>query len=125
MMEYVNTLRTAESGLRSAVEPLLVMLAPYAPHLAEELWERLGHTGRTVFDERWPVHDPRLATAGDVEIAIQVNGKLRGRLTVPRGASQQDVVARALAEEGVKKFANGNAVKKVVFVQDRLVNLVV
>jgi leucyl-tRNA synthetase len=125
MMEYVNTLRTAESGLRSAVEPLLVMLAPYAPHLAEELWERLGHTGRTVFDERWPVHDSRLATAGDVEIAIQVNGKLRGRLTVPRGASQQDVVARALAEEGVKKFVNGNAVKKVVFVQDRLVNLVV
>ena len=125
MMEYVNALRTAECGTRSAVEALIVMLAPYAPHLAEELWERLGHTGRTVFDEPWPVHDPRLATAGDVEIAVQVNGKLRGRLTVPRGASQQDVVARALAEEGVKKFVNGNAVKKVVFVQDRLVNLVV
>ncbi len=125
MMEYVNALRTAECGMRSAVEPLVVMLAPYAPHLAEELWERLGHTVRSVFDERWPTHDPQLAVAGEVEIAVQVNGKLRGRLVVPRGASQQDVVGKALAEEGVKKFVDGNAIRKVVFVPDRLVNLVV
>jgi leucyl-tRNA synthetase len=125
MMEYVNALRSAECAVRSAVEPLVVMLAPYAPHLAEELWERFGHTGRSVFDERWPTHDPQLAVAGEVEIAVQVNGKLRGRLVVPRGASQQDVVAQALAEEGVKKFVDGNAIRKVVFVPDRLVNLVV
>jgi leucyl-tRNA synthetase len=125
MMEYVNALRSAHCGMRIAVEPLLVMLAPYAPHLAEELWERLGHTGRSVFDERWPTHDPQLAVAGDAEIAVQVNGKLRGRLVVPRGALQQDVVAKALAEEGVKKFVDGNTIRKVVFVPDRLVNLVV
>jgi len=60
-----------------------------------------------------------------VEIAVQVNGKLRARLELPRGTSQDDVVARALAEAGVKKFVDGNPVKKIVFVQDRLVNLVV
>jgi leucyl-tRNA synthetase len=101
------------------------MLAPYAPHLAEELWAQLGGTGRSVFDERWPAYDERLAEAGKVEIAVQVNGKLRARLELPRGTSQDDVVARALAEAGVKKFVDGNPVKKIVFVQDRLVNLVV
>jgi leucyl-tRNA synthetase len=125
MMEYVNAVRGAECGVRSAVEPLLLLLAPYAPHLAEELWERLGHTGRSIFDERWPAYDERLAETGSVEIAVQVNGKLRARLALPRGASQDDVVARALADDGVRKFVDGHSVKKVIYVQDRLVNLVV
>jgi leucyl-tRNA synthetase len=125
MMEYVNVIREHGAGSRGAMRPLILMLAPYAPHLAEELWVLLGGTGRSVFDERWPSYDERLAEAGDVEIAVQVNGKLRARLALPRGASQDDVVARALAEEGVKKFVDGNPVKKVVYVQDRLVNLVV
>src|SRR5205809_4448030 len=100
MMEYVNELRDEGSGTRRGLAPLIVMLAPYAPHLAEELWELLGSTGGerggSVFNERWPDYDERLATAGDVEIAVQVNGKLRSRLTVPRGLAQDDVVARAL-----------------------------
>ncbi len=125
MMEYVNVIREHGAGSRGAMRPLILMLAPYAPHLAEELWVLFGGTGRSVFDERWPSYDERLAEAGDVEIAVQVNGKLRARLALPRGASQDDVVARALAEEGVKKFVDGNPVKKVVYVQDRLVNLVV
>ncbi len=125
MMEYVNLVREQGAGGRQAIQPLIVMLAPYAPHLAEELWSLLSGTDRSVFDQRWPTHDPNLATAGDVEIAVQVNGKLRARLVVPRGSSQQDVVTKALAEDGVKKFVDGNAVKKVVFVPDRLVNLVV
>jgi leucyl-tRNA synthetase len=100
------------------------MLAPYAPHFAEELWALLGHD-TSVFAARWPAHDERLATAGDVEIAVQVNGRLRSRLTVPRGMPQNDVVARVLADEAVKKFVNGHTVKKVIYVQDRLVNLVV
>jgi len=78
-----------------------------------------------VFEERWPAHDERLATAGDVEIAVQVNGKLRSRLIVPRGLDQDAVVARVLADEAVKKFVDGQPVKKVIYVQDRLVNLVV
>ena len=106
------------------MEPLVIMLAPYAPHIAEELWERLGHTD-SVFQARWPAYDERLASAGDVEIAIQVNGKLRSRLTVPRGMAEKDVLARVLADEAVKKFVDGQKVKKVIYVQDRLVNLVV
>jgi len=125
MMEYVNVVREHGVTSREAIHPLVIMLAPYAPHMAEELWVALGGQGESVFEQRWPAHDPAIAAAGDVEIAIQVNGKLRGRLVVPRGMSQQDVVAKALAEEAVKKFVNGNAVRKVVFVQDRLVNLVV
>ena len=108
----------------TAVEPLLILLAPFAPHLAEELWAALGHD-TSIFTARWPSWDERLATAGEVEIAVQVNGKLRGRLTVPRGTAEAEVVKRALADDGVKKLADGQPVKKVVYVQDRLLNLVV
>ena len=79
----------------------------------------------SVLQARWPSYDERLASAGDVEIAVQVNGKLRSRLTVPRGMAEKDVLARVLADEAVKKFVDGQKVKKVIFVQDRLVNLVV
>ena len=124
MMEYVNALREQGAGRRELLEPLLVMLAPYAPHVVEELWEVLGHE-TSVFAARWPAYDERLATAGDVEIAVQVNGKLRSRLTVPRGMAEQDVLAQVLADETVKKFVDGQPLKKVIYVQDRLVNLVV
>ena len=124
MMEYVNELRESGARSRELVEPLVIMLAPYAPHIAEELWEVLGNK-ESVLQARWPSYDERLASAGDVEIAVQVNGKLRSRLTVPRGMAEKDVLARVLADEAVKKFVDGQKVKKVIFVQDRLVNLVV
>src|SRR5947208_4525513 len=87
MMEYVNELRNAECGMRDAVEPLLIMLAPYAPHLAEELWAALRHE-RSIFTAAWPAYDAGLAAAGDVEIGVQVNGKVRGRPSVSRRASE-------------------------------------
>src|SRR5216110_2267007 len=124
MMEYVNELREQGARSRELVEPLVIMLAPYAPHVAEELWEVMGDK-ESVLQARWPSYDERLASAGDVEIAVQVNGKLRSRLTVPRGMAEKDVLARVLADEAVKKFVDGQKVKKVIFVQDRLVNLVV
>ena len=124
MMEYVNVLRDTGHGTRETLEPLIVMLAPYAPHIAEELWEVMGHK-TSVFEAKWPSYDERLASAGDVEIAVQVNGKLRSRLVVPRGMAEKDVLARVLADEAVKKFVDGQKVKKVIYVQDRLVNLVV
>jgi leucyl-tRNA synthetase len=124
MMEYVNELREQGARSREHLEPLVIMLAPYAPHFAEELWELLGHD-TSVFAARWPAHDEGLATSGDVEIAVQVNGRLRSRLTVARGMAEDQVVALALADEAVKKFVDGQKVKKVIYVQDRLVNLVV
>ena len=124
MMEYVNELRERGAGSRELITPLVIMLAPYAPHIAEELWSVLGNES-SVFEARWPPFDERLASAGDVEIAVQVNGKLRSRLTVPRGMAEKDVLDRVLADEAVKKFVDGQKVKKVIYVQDRLVNLVV
>jgi leucyl-tRNA synthetase len=124
MMEYVNELREQGAGNRELITPLVIMLAPYAPHIAEELWSVLGNA-TSVFAAPWPAYDERLASAGDVEIAVQVNGKLRSRLTVPRGMAEKDVLARVLADEAVKKFVDGQKVKKVIYVQDRLVNLVV
>src|SRR5467141_378077 len=124
MMEYVNELREQGAGSRDLLEPLVIMLAPYAPHIAEELWSVLGGKG-SVFEARWPAFDEGLASAGHVEIAVQVNGKLRSRLTVPRGMAEKDVLTRVLADEAVKKFVDGQKVKKVIYVQDRLVNLVV
>jgi leucyl-tRNA synthetase len=124
MMEYVNELRESGAWNRDLIKPLVIMLAPYAPHIAEELWEVIEGKG-SVFEERWPAYDERLASAGDVEIAVQVNGKLRSRLVVPRGMAEKEVMERVLADEAVKKFVNGNPLKKVIFVQDRLVNLVV
>ncbi|HYU29337.1 MAG TPA: leucine--tRNA ligase, partial [Gemmatimonadales bacterium] len=106
MMEYVNELREQGAGSTELLEPLVIMLAPYAPHIAEEMWGLLGGK-ESVFQARWPAHDERLASAGDVEIAIQVNGKLRSRLTVPRGMAEKDVLARVLADEAVKKFVDG------------------
>ena len=124
MMEYVNLVREQGAGSRQAVEPLLIMLAPYAPHLAEELWSLLGHEG-SIFTATWPSFDERLAAAGDVEVVVQVNGKVRGRVTVSRGASEAEVVALAMQDESVRKFVDGKPVRKTIYVQDRLLNFVV
>jgi leucyl-tRNA synthetase len=125
MMEYVNLVREKAAANKTTVTRLVLLLAPYAPHFAEELWALLGGTERSVFDSRWPEYDETFLTGGSVEIAVQVNGKLRGRLTLGAGASEEQVVALAQSLESVKKFVDGNKIRKVVFVQDRLVNLVV
>jgi len=125
MMEYVNLVREKEAASKTTLRRLVLLLAPYAPHFAEELWVLLGGTERSIFDVPWPEFDEAQAAGGPVEIAVQVNGKLRGRLTLGRGATEEQVVAQARAMDGVRKFIDGNEVKKVVYVQDRLVNLVV
>jgi leucyl-tRNA synthetase len=123
MMEYVNELRDGVPT-RLLLEPLVILLAPYAPHFAEECWERLGGT-TSVMDAPWPSFDPALALAEEVELVVQVNGKVRSRLRMARGATQETAVKAAMADPGVLKFAGGGQPKKVVFVPDRLVNLVV
>ena len=125
MMEYVNLVREKAAASKTTMQRLILLLAPYAPHFAEELWALLGGTERTVFDARWPAYDETFLAGGSVEIAIQVNGKLRGRLTLAPGASQEQVEALALSMAGVKKFVDGYTIRKVVYVPDRLVNLVV
>jgi leucyl-tRNA synthetase len=132
MMEYVNVIRKAGqwgSGAeaqigRDLVEPLVILLAPFAPHFAEECWERLGHD-RSIFEARWPAFDADMARAPEVELVVQVNGKVRGRIRVPAGLAETEAVSRARAEPSVSKFLDGNTIRKVIFVPDRLVNLVV
>jgi leucyl-tRNA synthetase len=135
MMEYVNLLRreghdgpegrTGPAVPRELVDPLVVLLAPFAPHFAEECWERLGHREATVFAARWPGFDPALAREAEVELVVQVNGKVRGRLQVPAGMAEAEAVALARADATVRKFTGDKEIRKAVYVKDRLVNLVV
>jgi leucyl-tRNA synthetase len=126
MMEYLNTVRAGgRTPERGAVQPLVTLIAPFAPHLAEELWERLGGAG-SIFDEgRWPDYDAEKAVAESVEFVVQVNGKVRARLPMTRGITEEDARAAALADSNVQRFLEGKPVRKTVFVKDRLVNLVV
>jgi leucyl-tRNA synthetase len=126
MMEYLNAVRAGgRKAVRAEVEPLVVLVAPFAPHLAEELWERLGHS-RSIFDgANWPSFDPEKAAEETVRIAVQVNGKLRGTVETPAGTSQEEVEGLALAQENVSRHLEGLTVRRVIFVPNRLLNFVV
>jgi len=123
MMEYMNALRAGErTPHRAEVVPLVQLVAPFAPHVAEELWERFGGAG-SVFDAGWPAYDPALVAEETMELPVQVNGKTRGKVSVPRAVDQAGALAAALAEPSIAKFVTG-APKKVVFVPGRLLNIV-
>ncbi len=123
MMEYLNVLRSGErTPHREETEPLVRLVAPVAPHIAEDLWERLGGTG-SVFDAAWPTYDLALATDATVTIAIQVNGKLRATVRVAADATQDVVYAAAIADPAVGRHLSGTP-RKVVYVPGRLLNVV-
>lgn len=124
MMEYMNTLRKGErTAHRAEVEPVVQLVAPFAPHVAAELWEMLGHT-ESVFDSRWPAYDASQLVSDTIELVVQVNGKTRGTLVVPRAVTQDEALAAAKADPSIGKFITGEP-KKVVFVPGRLLNVVV
>jgi leucyl-tRNA synthetase len=106
-----------------AIRTLLLLVAPGAPHLAEEAWAKRGETGMIV-DAAWPTHDPALLVDDEVTIAIQVNGKLRETMVAPRGLSNEEAEARALALPRIQAQLSGGAPRKVIVVPDRLVNIV-
>ncbi len=107
-----------------ALRTLVVLLAPFAPHIAEEMWEGLGQT-TSLTHYAWPPYDEALAREETLEIPVQVNGKLRSRIFLPPGASREEHERAALADERVRAFINGKAVVKVIVVPERLVNVVV
>ena len=124
MMEYMNVLRKAErTPHRDEVLPLIPLVSPFAPHIAEELWEQTGGMG-SVFDSAWPSFDPRLALDDSIELVVQVNGKVRGKITVARDISEQEALVVALADPTVSRFTAGDP-RKVIFVPGRLLNIVV
>jgi len=113
-------------AMREALESLVIMLTPFAPHVAEELWEDLGHTdGLLKESPRWPVADPELARREELEIPIQVNGKLRSRVIAAPDVSEEELRASALADERVQALIDGHEVVKVIVVPRRLVNVVI
>jgi len=93
------------------------------PHLAESCWQALGH-GKLVAETPWPKYDPALTASDSVTIGIQVNGKRRGEITMPKNADSKDVEAAALKDEGVVRVLDGKAPKKVIVVPNRIVNIV-
>ena len=124
MMEYINHVRRGERvPHREEVLPLVQLAAAFAPHLAEECWATLGHD-TSVFDGGWPAYDPAMLVEDEVDLVVQVNGKVRGKLRVAMDITQDDAVAMALADANVGKFVTGD-VKKIIFVPKRLLNIVV
>ncbi|HOQ60757.1 MAG TPA: class I tRNA ligase family protein, partial [Vicinamibacterales bacterium] len=110
--------------LKEAIETLVLMLAPFTPHVAEEWWEQLGHEGGIAFAP-WPSFDPDVARAEEAVVPVQVNGRLRGRVVVPADCAEDDIRAAALADPAVAAHVTGKTLVKVIVAGGRLVNLVV
>ncbi|MBA2633648.1 MAG: leucine--tRNA ligase [Chloroflexi bacterium] len=130
LMELTNaTIRAREAGLAGgeayagAVETLLLLLAPLTPHVAEELWERRGHT-YSVHQQAWPVADPALAAADTIELPVQVDGKLRDRLVVTPDTPAEEIERMALASVHVQRYLRGSTPHRVIQIPGRLVNVV-
>jgi leucyl-tRNA synthetase len=124
MMEYMNTMRAGERTPRvDEVRPLVQLVSPFAPHVAEELWSVLGNT-TSVFESAWPSYDPALVVEDRITMAVQVNGKTRGTISVSRTATQDDALAAAMADPSIAKFITGTP-KRIIFVAGRLINIIV
>jgi leucyl-tRNA synthetase len=114
----------AVAALREAIEALIIMISPFAPHTAEELWEMTAHDGG-IANASWPAFDEAVARADEIVVPVQVNGKLRGRLTVPAETPESELRERALADTAVRPHVDGKTIKSVVIVKGKLINVVV
>ncbi len=123
LMEYVNVLQKQRIVYRSEIETLLLMLAPFAPHCTEELWERIGGQF-SIHAHPWPIFDPLLAQPEKLEIAVQVNGKTRDIIQAETDAAEDKIKALALAAPRVQRSVGGKHIKTVIYVPGRLVNIV-
>ncbi len=123
LMIFVNEFINAEEKPREAMEAFTILLAPFAPHVAEELWARLGHEG-TLSYHPWPQFDPSRITEDDVEIVLQVNSKIKAKTRVPVGTEIEALERIALESEEIQALIAGKSVRKVVAVKDKLVNVI-
>jgi leucyl-tRNA synthetase len=124
MMEFSNHLTKLASRPRSVLEPFVLLLGPFAPHVAEELWSVLGHPESLAY-EPWPAFDEALTRAEEIEIPVQINGKLRSKMNVPADIDEAGLQAAALADERIRSLIAGKQVRKVIVVPGKLVNIVV
>ncbi len=109
---------------KDAIEKFVLILAPFAPHIAEELWQRLGHTDTLTY-EPWPEYDPELVKEKEVELAVQVMGKIEDKIVVAADASEDEIKEKALASQPVQTAMAGKEPRKIIVIKSRLVNIVV
>ncbi|AQT68299.1 Leucine--tRNA ligase [Anaerohalosphaera lusitana] len=124
MMIFANHTNKLEQKPRWALEQFVKVLAPFAPHMCEELWEKLGHEGTMAY-EPWPEYDEELTKEKEVELAVQIKGKIKDRITVAADASEDQIKEKALASEKVQAAMAGKEPRKIIVVKSRLVNIVV
>jgi leucyl-tRNA synthetase len=134
MMELFNALSSAAQGdgkstigaaiIKEGIEAMIIMLAPFVPHVASELWEQLGHRER-LDSIAWPCFSEAALAEEQLLIVVQVNGKVRGKITVPAAMSDDEIKAAALADSKVAAFIDGKKIQRVLYVPRRLVNIVV
>ena len=124
MMILVNALEKEKEISRDTYEKFLIILAPFAPHITEEIWSGLGNS-ESIFKQSWPKYDPELIKDEKIQMVIQVNGKLRDTIEVDANISEEDAKKIALESEKVKKFIDDKEIMKVIFVGGKLVNVVV
>jgi leucyl-tRNA synthetase len=123
MMVFINEAYKQTELSKEYMEGFVKLLSPVAPHLAEELWEKLGHSG-TISYESWPTYDESKLVEDEVEIVVQLNGKVKAKLLVPASASKEQMEEIALSDESVKEQIEGKTVRKVIAVPGKLVNIV-
>ncbi|MGH8186233.1 MAG: class I tRNA ligase family protein, partial [Steroidobacteraceae bacterium] len=124
LSKFEDTSATGRAVRQEALELIVQMLSPIAPHVTHVLWRELGHADALI-DHPWPKADPLALVQDSIEIVVQVNGKLRGRVQVDAGANESDVRAAALADDNVQRWIEGKPVRKVIVVPRKLVIVVV
>ncbi len=123
-MEFINIISQQEEGVtKDTIRDFLVLISPLAPHFACELWERIGFEGM-VFDSTWPTHDPQYLVQEEVEIGVQVKGKLRGSIKIAPDATQEEALKIAMADVNIKKHIGDGPLRKVIYVKGRILNLI-
>ena len=124
MMVFINQVASSKKISGQELEKFLIILSPFAPHLAEELWSELGHN-ESIFREKWPDYDSKLIIDEEITMAVQINGKLRATIAVQRGIKEKELRDRVEALANVQKNLEGRQIKKFIYIEDKLVNLVV
>ena len=123
LMVFINDCYKANEIYKPYIEGFVKMLAPIAPHICEELWSKLGHN-ETITYQPWPTFDESLLVDDEVEIVVQVNGKVRAKLNIPKDLSKEEMQDLALANDNVKMSIEGKEIKKIIAVPQKLVNIV-
>ena len=124
-MEFINTLAKQEEGISTGtIRDFLILITPFAPHFACALWQRFNFED-SVLQKEWPKYDPQYLIEDVVEIGVQIRGKFRGSIRLPKDTGQEDALNAALAEEGIKKHIGGEKIRKVIYIKEKILNIII